>query len=80
MPVDFAVSAAVLATALTASAVCASAANVNAAKKAALMNNVKLLLRGKDAVDENGKQITEFNNSVSQTYEMLAEIAVYNYE
>ena len=44
----------------------------------ALMNNISLLLRGKDAVDNNGMQLT-FNNDVSHTYEMLAEIAVFNY-
>ena len=53
--------------------------SVNKNKKAALMNNIALLLRGKDAIDEKGKPLTEFNNDVSQTYEMLAEIAVYNY-
>lgn len=51
---------------------------VNISNQKALMNNVSLLLKGKDAVDENGVQLT-FNNNVSHTYEMLAEIAVFNY-
>lgn len=51
---------------------------INVSKQKALMNNVNLLLRGKDAIDENGNQL-EFSNDVSQSYEMLAEIAVYNY-
>lgn len=52
--------------------------SLNKEKQNKLMNNISILLKGNDAKDENQKRLT-FDDSVKDTYKMLAEIGVYNF-
>ena len=52
--------------------------SINEDNKAKLMNNISILLKGADAIGEDGKSL-QFDENVKNLYPMLVEIGVYNF-